>query len=393
MRKPFEKVVVVAYGRSAVGKANRKGALRKSHPINFGGQVLKGVLEKVPELKPEMIDDVIVGCAMQVGPQAFNIARMLSSRAGVPNSVPAMSVNRFCCSGIQTMGIGAAEIESGQADIIVAGGVESMSFIPISAMMDHPELFEENVMRDDPDQFISMGTTAENVAEKYGITREELDEFACESHRKAAEAQEDGRLQTSVIPIPGVDAEGNEIIFDKDQGIRKSTTMESLKALEPCFKEGGVMTAGTSSQTSDGAGFAVLMSEDKAKELGIKPIAKFLGYQVAGCDPAYMGLGPIYAVPKVMEMTGLTVDDMDVIEINEAFASQSIACIRELGLDLKKVNPNGGAIALGHPLGATGGVLVSKALDELQRIDGKYALVTMCIGGGMGFAGVFELIK
>lgn len=393
MKKALKNVVVVAYGRSAVGKSGKKGALRNSHPVEYGGLVLKGVLERCPKLDPAMLEDVIVGAAIQEGPQGFNMARMVASRAGIPHSVPAVTVNRFCCSGLQTMALAAAEIEAGLADCIVAGGVESMSAIPMSNMLDHEDLLNDWILENDPELYISMGLTAENVAAKYGITREEMEQMAVDSHRKAAEAQEAGRLAPSIIPVPGVDVEGNPIVFDKDQGIRKGTTMESLAQLKPCFKEDGVVTAAVSSQTSDGAGFAVLMAEDKAKELGIKPIARFLGYAIAGCEPELMGMGPAYAVPKVMELTGLTVDDMDVIEINEAFASQAIACIRELKMDYSKVNPNGGAMALGHPLGATGGVLTSKALDELERIDGKYALITMCVGGGMGAAGVFERIK
>jgi acetyl-CoA acyltransferase len=232
--------------------------------------------------------------------------------------------------------------------------------------------------------------TAENVAEKYGLTRENLDAFAVESHKKAAAAQDAGKFDGEIIALDGVDDDGNTIVFNKDQGIRRSTTMESLGQLKTVFKEDGVVTAGTSSQTSDGAAFVVLMSKNKVEELGIKPIAKFIGFQVAGCDPAFMGLGPIYAVPKVMELTGLTVDDMDVIELNEAFAAQAIPCMRELKLNADKVNPNGGALALGHPLGATGAFLTCKALSELKRNGGKYALVTMCIGGGMGAAGIYE---
>lgn len=393
MKKGLSNVVVAAYGRSAVGKAGKKGALRNSNPVDFGGQVLKGVLDRCPQLDPEDIDDVMVGCAMQVHSQAFNIARYVAARAGIPHSVPAMTVNRFCCSGIQTMALAAAEIESGLADIIAAGGVETMSMIPISQITDHPDDLSDWIINNDPTQYVSMGITAENVAERYGVTREEMDRFACESHQKAAAAQDAGRLAPSIIPVEGVDAEGNPIVFDQDQGIRRNTTLESLAQLNPCFKENGLLTAGVSSQTSDGAGFAILMSRTKAEELGIKPVANFLGYAVAGCEPDEMGLGPAFAVPKVMELTGLSVEDMDVIELNEAFASQSIECIRRLNLDPTKVNPNGGAIALGHPLGATGAVLTAKALDELKRTDGKYGLVTMCIGGGMGAAGIFEIIK
>ena len=239
---------------------------------------------------------------------------------------------------------------------------------------------------------MSMGLTAENVAEKYGVTREEMEALAYQSHMRAAAAQDAGKFDDEIIPVPGVDVDGNPILFFKDQGIRRTTTMESLAALKPCFKEDGIVTAATSSQTSDGAGFVVLMSREKAEELGIKPIARFVGFAVAGCEAAYMGLGPIYAVPKVMKQTGLTVDDMDVIELNEAFAAQAIPCMKELGMDPAKVNPNGGAMAMGHPMGATGAVLTCKALNELKRTGGKYALITMCIGGGMGAAGIYEML-
>ena len=243
-----------------------------------------------------------------------------------------------------------------------------------------------------PANYSAMGITAENVAKKYGITRLDMEEFTVSSHKKAAAAQTAGRLAPSILPLTGTDDEGKEIVFCQDQGIRKNTSLESLASLEPCFKKDGLVTAGTSSPTSDGAGFVVLMSEEKAQDLNISPIAKFTGFSVAGLDPAYMGLGPIYAVPKVMEETGLTTDDMDVIELNEAFAVQALMCIRKLGLPPDRVNPNGGALALGHPLGATGAILICKALDELQRIHGTYSLITMCIGGGMGAAGILQLI-
>lgn len=246
------------------------------------------------------------------------------------------------------------------------------------------------LLEHDPAQYISNGETAENVAEKYNVTREEMDRLALESHRKAAAAQDAGYFDEQIIPLPGVDAEGNEIVFDKDQGIRRDTTLEKMASMKPCFRENGRVTAATSSQTSDGAAFLVLMSRDKAAEMGIRPLASFLGFCVGGLDPAYMGLGPIYAAPKVLEYTGLTMDDMDVIELNEAFAAQVSPCIRELGMDPARVNPNGGAMALGHPLGATGAVLSCKAISELRRTGKKYAMVTMCIAGGMGAAGIFK---
>ena len=386
MAKPLSKTVVVAYGRSAVAKSGKKGALRNMHPIDMGGLVLKGVMEKLPQLDPALVEDVILGCAIPEAKQGLNPARLVAARAGLPYTACGLTVDRFCSSSLQAVALAAWQIEAGQADCIVAGGIESMTALPMT--LDRSGDRDPWLVEHDPAQYISNGETAENVAEKYNVTREEMDLLALESHRKAAHAQDAGYFDEQIIPLPGVDAEGNEIVFDKDQGIRRDTTLEKMASMKPCFKENGRVTAATSSQTSDGAAFLVLMSRDKAAELGIKPLASFLGFCVGGLDPAYMGLGPIYAVPKVMEYTGLTVDDMDVIELNEAFAAQVSPCIKELGLNPEKVNPNGGAMALGHPLGATGAVLSCKAISELRRTGGKYALVTMCIAGGMGAAGI-----
>lgn len=389
MAKRMNNVVVVACGRSAVGRSGKKGALRELHPVDLGGLVLRGVLEKVPQLPPELIEDVIVGCATPEYKQTYNIARLIACQSGLPESVPAMTINRFCSSGLQAIAIAAAQIEAGLNDVLVAGGVESMSAVPMT--IDRTPFWAGSILEQDKDQYLPMGLTAENVAARYGITREAMDAMAVESHRRAAAAQDAGKFDEEIIPLPGVDDEGSAIQFSKDQGIRRNTTLEGLAQMRPCFKENGVVTAATSSQTSDGAGFVVLMSAHKAKELGIAPAAKFIGFAVAGCEPGCMGLGPIYAVPKVMESTGLTVDDMDVIELNEAFAAQAIPCMEQLGMDREKVNPNGGAMALGHPLGATGAILTCKALNELKRTGGRYALITMCIGGGMGAAGIYEM--
>ena len=388
MAKPLSKTVVVAYGRSAVAKSGKKGALRNMHPIDMGGLVLKGVMEKLPQLDPALVEDVILGCAIPEAKQGLNPARLVAARAGLPYTACGLTVDRFCSSSLQAVALAAWQIEAGQADCIVAGGIESMTALPMT--LDRSGDRDPWLVEHDPAQYISNGETAENVAEKYNVTREEMDLLALESHRKAAHAQDAGYFDEQIIPLPGVDAEGNEIVFDKDQGIRRDTTLEKMASMKPCFKENGRVTAATSSQTSDGAAFLVLMSRDKAAQLGIQPLASFLGFCVGGLDPAYMGLGPIYAVPKVMAYTGLTVDDMDVIELNEAFAAQVSPCIRELGLNPEKVNPNGGAMALGHPLGATGAVLSCKAISELRRTGGKYALVTMCIAGGMGAAGIFK---
>ena len=387
----FNRVVVVGYGRSAVAKSGKKGALRETHPVSLGGLVLKGVVERVPNLEPAQIEDVIVGCAIPEGKQGFNFARLISAQAGFPDSACGMTVNRFCSSGLQAIALAASQIETGVCDVIVAGGVESMTSNPVN--LDISWTFDPELLKTRPEEYMPMGLTAENVAERYGITRREMEELAVESHRRAAKAQDEGRFARSIIPVPGVDTEGNAIVFDQDQGIRRDTSMETLAKLKPCFKEGGLITAATSSQTSDAAAFVVLMSAEKAKSLGIPAIATLEGYAVAGLEPDYMGLGPMYAVPKVMEKTGLRIADMDVIELNEAFAAQAIPCMRELGLDPEKTNPNGGAMALGHPQGATGAFLTCKALDELKRTNGKYGLVTMCIGGGMGAAGVYKMCE
>lgn len=388
MKRPLSQTVVVAYGRSAVAKSGKKGALRTLHPIDMGGLVLKGVMEKIPQLDPGLVEDVILGCAIPEAKQGLNPARLVAARAGLPYTACGLTVDRFCSSSLQAAALAAWQIEAGQADCIVAGGIESMTALPMT--QDRSGDRCPWLMEHDPDQYISNGETAENVAERYHVTREEMDALALASHRKAAAAQDAGWFDDQIIPLPGVDAGGNPIVFDKDQGIRRDTNMEKLAAMKPCFRENGRVTAATSSQTSDGAAFLVLMSREKAQALGIKPLASFLGFCVGGLDPAYMGLGPIYAVPKVMAYTGLTVQDMDVIELNEAFAAQAGPCMKELGMDPAKVNPCGGAMALGHPLGATGAVLSCKAISHLRRTGGKYALVTMCIAGGMGAAGIFQ---
>jgi len=381
--------VVVAYGRSAVAKSGKKGALRQMHPVTLGGLTLKGVLEKVPQLDPALVEDVIVGCAIPERKQGFNFARLMVARAGLPDSVCGMTVNRFCSSGLQAIALAAAQIQCGIADVMVAGGVESMTSCPVN--LDISDTFDPELLKLRSEEYMPMGLTAENVAERFGVTRREMDEFSVESHRRAAAAQDAGKFDDEIIPLNGVDLEGNPIVFDKDQGIRRDTNLETLSGMRPCFKEGGKVTAATSSQTSDAAAFVVLMSRGKAEELGIKPIATLEGYAVAGCEPDYMGMGPIYAVPKALKKAGLTIADMDVVELNEAFAAQAIPCMRELGLDPVKTNPNGGAVALGHPQGATGAFLTCKLLSELGRTGGKYGMVTMCIGGGMGAAGIYKM--
>ncbi|MDR3589050.1 MAG: thiolase family protein [Negativicutes bacterium] len=378
--------VVVAYGRTPLARAF-KGAFVKMHPVEYGAQALVGVLSRVPGLDPALIDDVIVGCAVPERHTGFNIGRLIAQRAGLPDSVPGQTVNRFCSSGLQAIAVAANAIMAGEMDVVVAGGVEMMT----DMILGHPEEYQDVLLREQiPGTYLSMGLTAENVAARYGITRPEMEAMAVDSHRKAASAQAADKFRDEIIPITAL-TENGPVNISADEGVRPGTSLESLAALKPCFKEDGVVTAATSSQMTDGAGFVLLMSREKAQALGIVPVARFLGFAVSGCAAEVMGLGPIVAVPKVMKRIGMTVNDMDVIELNEAFASQALACIRELKLPVEKVNPNGGAMALGHPMGATGAVLTCKALSELKRTGGKYALVTMCIGGGMGAAGVFEM--
>ena len=382
------KAVIVVYGRSAVCKA-RKGALAGTHPVDYAAQVIKDVLRKIPQLPLEEIEDLSVGCAAHTYRASMNMAKLIADRAELPQEVCGQTINRFCSSSLQAIATAANAIMAGQGDIIIAGGVEDMTgtYEPYAQ-----ELMEPWLVKNRPGSYMPMGITAENVAEKFGITREEMDSFALASHAKAAKAQKEGKLAKSIIPVTVKDPSGQEHVVYQDEGIRPDSTMEVLSKLKPCFlPEGGTVTAATSSQTSDGAAFVVLMERSKAEALGIQPIACLRGFAVAGCDATLMGLGPIYAVPKAMKRASLTIEDMDDVELNEAFAAQAIPCIRELGLNPDKVNHYGGAIALGHTMGATGAVLTCKLLDYLSENSGKFGLVTMCIGGGMGAAGVFEM--
>lgn len=377
--------VIVAYGRSPCCKSRKGGYARtQMNAIDYTAQVVKGVLAKVPQLKPEMIDDFIFGSAATNNTLAMNSGRNVVIRAGLPDSVPAMTINRFCSTGLQAISLAANYIKTGEMDVVMVCGAEDMTtnFVP-------PDMTYVNqwILKNRPDAFCPMGITAENVAERYHIARADMDQMAVESHQKAAAAQAAGYLADGIIPITLPDG----TVQAEDEGIRPDTSIDALSQLKASFKEGGCVTAGNSSQTTDAAAAAILMSAEKAAELGITPIARFVGFAIAGCAPDEMGIGPTVAVPKVMDKTSLTIADMDVIELNEAFASQALYCIEELKLPRDKVNPWGGAMALGHPQGATGIFLTIKALDYLRRNGGRYALVTMCIGGGMGAAGIFEM--
>ncbi len=392
----MQDAVIVTAIRTAVGRA-KKGTLKDFRPDEMLATVISEAVKRTPNLKPEEIDDVIIGCAFPEGEQGLNIARIASIRAGLPVSVPAITINRFCSSGLQSIAFAAERIKLGYADIIIAGGVESMSMVPMTGnkFSANPYLAENY-----PEVYISMGLTAERVAEKYQITRQMQDEFALKSHQKALKAIQDGKFKDEIVPLKVVNKYINgkgekvleEKIFDTDEGPRPDTSLEKLAQLKPAFKEGGTVTAGNSSQMSDGAAVVVVMSEKKALELGLKPMARFVSYAVAGVPPEIMGIGPVEAIPKALKLAGLKLEDIGLIELNEAFAAQSLAVIKLAGLNEEIINVNGGAIALGHPLGCTGAKLTVTILNEMRRRNVKYGMVTMCIGGGMGAAGIFELL-
>ena len=389
---------IVAYGRSPIGKGNGRGIFAYERPDDVAAEVLKGVIDRVEgSFDKDLIEDVIVGCAFPEAVQGFNIGRTIALRAGLPQSVAGQTVNRYCSSGLQTIAIAANAIMAGQSEVLVAGGVEFMSAVPMGGNepTNNPTLQKEDVGAAYP-----MGLTAENVAEKYGISREDQDAFGVQSHQRAFVAQKEGRLADEIIPIDvkrvKYTANGHviykELITD-DEGIRPDSSPETLGALRTIFKANGSVTAGTSSQISDGASFAIIMSGDKVKELGIKPIARFVGFKAVGVDPKLMGIGPAYAIPEVLKLTQLSIEEIDLFEINEAFASQALASMRELGISTEITNVNGGAIALGHPLGASGAILTARLLAEMKRRpNSRYGLVSMCIGVGMGAAAIFEYI-
>ena len=396
--------LIVSSLRTPVGKAG-KGSLRATRPDDLAALVIKEAIARVPGLDAKEIDDVILGCAMPEGEQGMNVARIAALRAGLPVETSAMTINRFCSSGLQAIALAAERIRSGAAEVIVAGGTESMSMVPMGGnkISPNPWLVDHY-----PDAYINMGLGTENIARKFGITREAADQFSVESHKKALAALAAGNFRDETIPVEvkltsvpngngagakpkgPVKAVTQAFAFAADEGPRADTSMEALAKLKPAFHVKGTVTAGNSSQMSDGAAAAVVMSEARAKALGVKPLARFVAYATAGCPPEEFGIGPVFAIPKALKLAGLSLDDVSVIELNEAFAAQSLAVIRQAGLDPAKVNPNGGAIALGHPLGCTGAKLTATIIRDLQRKNGRYGMVTMCIGGGMGAAGIFE---
>ncbi len=392
----MKEAVIVSTVRTPIGRAPR-GTLRYTRPEHMGAAVVKEAIARAKGLEYGEIDDVILGCSFPEAEQGMNIGRTVALQAGLPVEVPGQTVNRFCSSGLQSIAMAAERIMAGFADVIVAGGVESMSLVPMGGnkMAPSPELVENHI-----ETYAPMGITAENVAQRYNISREEQDQFGASSHQKAAAAIKEGRFKDEIVPLKVVDRSvgpdnkvvEKEKIFNTDEGVRPDTTVETLSKLRPAFHAKGSVTAGNSSQTSDGAAATVVMSADKAKELGLKPIAVFRGFGVAGCPPEIMGVGPVVAIPKLMKLTGMKIEDINLFELNEAFASQALYCIRELGLNQDIVNVNGGAIALGHPLGCTGAKLTATLLNEMERRENRYGVVSMCIGGGMGAAGLFERV-
>jgi len=389
----MREVVLVSSVRTPVGRAY-KGTLRATRPDELAAVAIKAALDRVPQLDPHEIEDVILGCAMPEAEQGMNVARTASLRAGLPVEVSAMTINRFCSSGLQSIAMAAERIAGGGAEVIVAGGTESMSLVPMGGhkVSPNPWLVEHY-----PDSYLSMGLTAERLAQRFGISREEADEFSLRSHQKAIAAIQAGKFSDEIVPVPvsfttpnGSKPKKHDVIFNTDEGPRADTSLEALLSLKPAFHARGTVTAGNSSQMSDGAAAAVVMSLQRAKQLGIKPLVRFVSFATAGYKPEEMGLGPVFAIPKALKLGGLTPSDIDVIELNEAFAAQSLAVIKEGGLDPNRINPNGGAVALGHPLGCTGAKLTATVIRELKRRNARYGMVTMCVGGGMGAAGIFE---
>ena len=388
---------IVSSVRTPVGKANR-GALRHVRPEELGALAVTEAMGRVEGLEPEMIDDVLMGCAFPEGPQGMNMGRIIAQKAGLPDSVPGATVNRFCSSGLQTIAMASQSIMAGYTDVAVAGGAESMSQGPMSGFHFQPD---PDLAEDDPDVYVSMGITAENVAEEYDVSREEQDRFALQSHERATDAIDSGRFEEETVPVEVEETSMNgrrepervQHTLDTDEGPRRDTSLEVLATLPPAFKKGGTVTPGNASQRSDGAAATVVMSEDRVDELGVEPMARLRGFALHGVAPEVMGIGPIGAIEKVLGQTGLSKDDIGLVELNEAFAAQSLAVIRETGFDEEIVNVNGGAIALGHPLGCTGAKLTATLLHEMRRRGVRYGICTMCVGGGMGAAGVIENLE
>jgi acetyl-CoA acyltransferase len=389
----MREVVLVSSVRTPVGRAF-KGTLRSTRPDELAAIAIKGAVDRVAQFDPREIEDVIMGCAMPEAEQGMNVARIAALRAGLPVDTSAMTINRFCSSGLQSIAMAAERIGSGGAEAVVAGGTESMTMIPMGGHKISPNPY---LVDHYPDAYLSMGLTAERLAQRFGITREQADEFSLRSHQRALAAIQAGKFKEETVSVPvsfttpnGSKPKRQEIIFTTDEGPRADTSLEALSALKPAFHAKGTVTAGNSSQMSDGAAAAVVMSADRAKALGIKPLVRYVSFATAGYKPEEMGLGPVFAIPKALKLAGLKLSDIDVIELNEAFAAQSLAVIKEGGLDPERVNPNGGAIALGHPLGCTGAKLTASIIQELKRRNAHYGMVTMCVGGGMGAAGIFE---
>lgn len=385
--------VIVAAARTAVGKAKR-GTLVTTRPDEMMAEVIRELLSRVPQVEPGQVDDVIVGCAMPEGAQGLNVGRLASLRAGLPVEVPGQTVNRFCSSGLQTIADAATRIRAGLAEVIIAGGTESMSMVPMTGYEFSPN---PHFAVEYPEVYMGMGLTAERVSQEYGVSREDQDEFAYRSHMRAATALDEGHFAEQIVPLEVelVEANGREATrhattFKVDEGVRRDTSPEALAKLPPVFKKDGTVTAGNSSQMSDGAAGAVVMSQRLAEQLGLTPMARFVSYGVGGVPPEIMGVGPIAAVPKALDRAGLSMAEIELVELNEAFAAQAVAVMRSLEMDPERTNVNGGAIALGHPLGCTGAKLTTQLLHEMRRRGFRYGMVTMCIGGGMGAAGVFE---
>ncbi|HBY63271.1 MAG TPA: acetyl-CoA C-acyltransferase [Solibacterales bacterium] len=391
----MQEAVIIDCLRTPVAKAPR-GALRTARPDDLAAHVLRALLERYPSVPPDEVDDVILGCAMPEGEQGMNVARIAALRAGLPDIVPAVTINRFCSSGLQSIAMAADRIRAGGAHIVLAGGTESMSMVPMAGnkFAPNPALVDAR-----PEVYLSMGLTAERLRDRYGVDRQQQDAFAYRSHQRALAAQQEGDFTEEIVPIEVEISElkngkpaKRKTLVSADEGPRADTTVEALGKLRPVFHAAGSVTAGNASQTSDGAAAALVMSEKKARELGLRPMARFVSFAAGGVPPEIMGIGPVVAIPKALEMAGLSLMDIGLIELNEAFAVQALAVIQEAGLDINRVNVNGGAIALGHPLGCTGAKLTATILREMQRRNAKYGMVTMCVGGGQGAAGIFELM-